>query len=853
MKRHLAIGLALLTTGAAAGTLHHDMLPPQPKGNPSVTAAASGSWFDPVTWGGGLPAEGDSVRIPAGVTVTYDGVADAALNRIDVDGVLRFSTSRSSRLVVDLLWVEAGGQLEIGRLGQPVEAGTQVEIRFADVGDLDPTTDPSLLGRGLVASGAVRIHGARKSVHSKVAVDPRAGDTVLSLAETPENWSIGDTLVLAGTRYSGWRWDNDIRAVRYFGTEDEVLTITAINGRDVSFSPALAYDHVTPRSDLKTSVANFTRNVTFATANPSVPRHQRAHVMFMHNDNIDVRYASFWHLGRTSKSLDSLEAADFGTIAADSNVRGRYPFHIHRAGVTTPRQPAVVIGNAVYASPGWGYVHHDSNAIFHNNASYDTFGAGFVAETGNEIGTWTHNIAIRAEGNSAFNPKNGNDVDTFDMGRTGDGFWFQGRMVKSVGNIAASVNHGFVYLHRGTGMLTFEGDIFSLPEALPRGRQTAPDDAPILGFHQNESFASTVGLYVVKANPNQGHDVQSHLTDFLAWEVEAGAALEYTSHYALEGFDLVGKSPEPFNNAQFGIDFGTNTSDMVVVNARIDGFPTGISLGKDFTDEGVPPEANQYVIVDATMTDVAEPYALYDPAIDQLLTAADLSPNRMDITLDNEPQEYLSPATSAGSGVTYTGLKSDSIGPIPIPAGTDGLGTPSYDMIAITAEDGYYRTAGGEVYAVVEEYFTDRATGEIHKRGLKTRLGPDVVNLLGSRFHAWRDAFERGPIDLASQPPVAVDDQAETTRDSAVNILLTGNDSDPESDPLTIDGLTPPVHGLVFDNGDGSVLYRPDYDFVGTDRFRYWATDGQGNFSPAEVVVTVNVSGPDALFANSFE
>lgn len=820
----------------------------------AVTAQLSGSWFDPATWSSDTIPDGtQDILIPVGIEVTYDAESDVRLGRVQVNGALRFSSTTSSRMVVDTLTVDAAGELHIGSAGNPVLPSVRVEIWIADNGNIDTQDDPSLLSRGVIASGAVRIHGNRKTTHLKVAQDPRAGDSALALSSAPENWHVGDVLVLTGTRYSGWRWDNDIRAVRYFGTEDEVVTITSVDGSQVGIHPALSFDHTSPRSDLKASVANFSRNVSIATLNPTiVETHQRGHVMFMHNDNIDVRYAAFWDLGRTDKSFESLEVADFDSIRYDSNVRGRYAFHIHRAGVANPRSPAVVIGNAVMNSPGWGYVHHDSNAIFHNNASFNTFGAGFVAETGNEIGTWTSNIAIKAEGNSAFNPKNGNDVELFDMGRTGDGFWFQGRMVKSVGNIAASVNHGFVYLHRGSGMLGFDNTIFTLPEALRLEGNVGPDDAPILNFHDNESFASTVGLYVVKANPNQQHDIHSHLSGFTAWEVEAGAALEYTSHYLLEDFDLIGKTPEPFSSAQFGIDFGTNTTDMVVNRAHIEGFEIGVGLGKDFTNEH-PPSVNQYALVDLTYVDVNTQVADYDPTLDLLLSSQDLNPGTFDITLDNQPLEYLSPATSAGSGVSYTGTKTDAIGPTPIPAGTDAIGTPSYDMIAICEQDGYYRTQSGDAYAVVEEHFTDRATGQIHKLGLKTRLGPAVDDLLGNPFHAWRDAFQRGIIDLDSNPPEPAPDLATTQADTPVLIDVLANDSDPEDDVLLVDGVEQPNHGQAFSNADGSIEYRPDFDFVGTDTFRYWATDDQGNFSPAMVTIQVSAGGIQPIFADGFE
>ena len=819
------------------------------------TAINNGSWFAAQTWQNGtIPNDDAYVLIPQGTIVTYDQVSQIPLRGVRVEGELRFSTTSSSLMRVDILYVDDSGSLMLGNKNAPIDGGVSATINIIDYGDLDTVRDGQLLGRGILALGPVTMHGERKTTHAKVAVDPRQNDTQITLEAAPLNWQVGDTLVIAGTRYSGWKWDNSIGAVRYHDTQDEVRTITAINNNIISFAQPLAYDHTTPRADLKTSVGNYSRSITIATENPdTTPRHRRGHVMFMHHANVDVRYTSFWELGRTDKSVESFEAADVVNMQADSNVRGRYSFHFHRAGVEQPRNPGIAVGNAVFGSPGWGYVHHDSNAVFHNNVAYDTFGAGFVAETGNEIGSWTNNLAIKAEGNSAFNPKNGNDRETFDMGRTGDGFWFQGRMVRSVNNIAASVNHGFVYLHRGTGMLSFDPQIFMLPDALRRDRNSAPDDAPILSFHGNESFASTVGLYVVKANPNQQHDVHSHLEDFKAWEVRAGAALEYTSHYLLKDFDIIGKTSEAFSGPLFGIEFGTNTSDMVINNASIANMQLGVRLQKNFTNT-VPPEANQYVLIDVNFDNVTEQFEDYDPNLDTLIQSTDLVSDRFDIALNNStPYEYNSPATSAGSGVDYVGTKTDSIGATLIPGGTDAIGTPSFDMIGICEQDGYFQTDGGETYAIVKEYFTERATGRVHKFGLKTRFGQNVVNILGNPFHAWRDCFLAGTIDLNSQPPIGNTDIGLTAMDTEVTLNLLNNDSDPDNDTLSIDGIVQPLHGTVFDNGDGSVLYRPDFDYIGTDQFSYWVSDGQGNFTPTSVIVTVTQFGNDLIFANGFD
>lgn len=817
------------------------------------TAVNNGSWFDENSWlNGSIPNNNAWVHIPMGIQITYDQLSNNRLHSVLVDGHLTFSNTQSSQMIVDTLLISHHGQLTIGTKNNPIPASTVVDIIIADNGDIDINRDPTLISRGIVAMGPVSIHGAEKKPHTKVQTAPMAGHTSITLNTSNHQWQVGDVLVITGTKFSGWKWDNEVREVIYHGTQDEVRTITAINGATISFDEPLLHDHFTPRADLNASVGNYSRNITIRSENGDASQtHHRGHVMFMHHANVDARYAAFWHLGRTDKSVASMEAADINPVTPNSNARGRYPFHFHRAGVTDVRNPGIAIGNAVFDSPGWGYVHHDSNATFHNNVSFDTFGAGFVAETGNEIGAWTHNLAVKAEGNSAFNPKNGNDREAFDMGRTGDGFWFQGRMVRATDNIAASVNHGYVYLHRGSGMLSFPREIFMLPDALRRNAESSADDAPILNFINNEAYGNLVGLYVVKANPNQQHNVNSVFENFTAWEVRAGAAIEYTAHYTFKNFDIIGKTPEAFSTPLFGMDFGTNTSDMTINNINISNMETGIQLGKDYTDVDVPPSANQYVVIDANFDNVNQNWVDYDENLDTVITSDQLNNNQFSIVINNNQDlEYNNPSTAANVGVDFIGTKTDSIGDNPIPSGTDQISIPNYDMYNICAQDGYYRTLGGTPYAIVPEYFTDRASGEIHKFGLTMLLGPAVDDQINNPHNAaWSQAFQAGLIDLNSAAPLAQDDHFTLASHAPNRLQLLTNDTDSDGDILTIDGIVQPKFGTVYDNQDGSVTYLPDFDFLGTDEFYYWATDRQGNFSKAFVYIE---SIDDLIYDNDF-
>ncbi|KIN72244.1 cadherin-like domain-containing protein [Sulfitobacter guttiformis] len=91
----------------------------------------------------------------------------------------------------------------------------------------------------------------------------------------------------------------------------------------------------------------------------------------------------------------------------------------------------------------------------------------------------------------------------------------------------------------------------------------------------------------------------------------------------------------------------------------------------------------------------------------------------------------------------------------------------------------------------------------------------------------------------ASDPPVALDDTAETDEDTPVTIAVLANDSDPDGDPLTVTSATSP-EGTVVINDDGTLEFTPNADFDGPATITYTITDGNGGQATATVDVTVN-------------
>ena len=97
---------------------------------------------------------------------------------------------------------------------------------------------------------------------------------------------------------------------------------------------------------------------------------------------------------------------------------------------------------------------------------------------------------------------------------------------------------------------------------------------------------------------------------------------------------------------------------------------------------------------------------------------------------------------------------------------------------------------------------------------------------------------------LINGAPTAVDDAVSVPADTAVDIAVTANDPDPESQPLQVTAVNTPSHGATRINPDQTVEYRPDPGFFGTDTFGYTIADNVGNTASAQVTVHVANAAP---------
>ena len=102
-------------------------------------------------------------------------------------------------------------------------------------------------------------------------------------------------------------------------------------------------------------------------------------------------------------------------------------------------------------------------------------------------------------------------------------------------------------------------------------------------------------------------------------------------------------------------------------------------------------------------------------------------------------------------------------------------------------------------------------------------------------------------VNAVNDPPMAVDDSANTDEDMAVDIDVLANDSDIDGnlDPSTVTVTSGPTDGATGVNTTtGVITYAPDADFNGTDTFAYQVCDDgtplPDECATATVTITVN-------------
>tara|TARA_B100000809_G_C15135276_1_gene530283 strand:- start:1323 stop:4040 length:2718 start_codon:yes stop_codon:yes gene_type:complete len=487
------------------------------------TVVQSGQWSDPNSWNLGVPTAGAKVLIPYGYELTVDGIISVRIKTIRLEGKLTFLSNLDTELKVETIVGGVSSELQIGTPLDPILSNVTAKILFIDEGPIDLLNDFEQFGKGLVSMGKTEMYGQNKLFWTSLAIAPTAGSNTITLSASPIGWEIGDEIVIAATQLGN-------------PESDEKRTITSITGNVVEMNQALNIDHLPPNGyNLKVHIANLTRNIILESESAVI--NKRAHIMFMHTLDVNIQNVRMHQLGRTNKRVQ-LDDWSFPTLEADNyvagqrtNIRGRYSCHFHRGGVDPNNTvPAVVSGCVVEDDPGWAYVNHSSNVDFIDNVSYNIVGGAFQTESGDEIGSFIDNIALRT-----INPDYPLlDSVTFpvdiressqDFAFQGEGFWFHGGGVSISGNVSAgNSGHGFIFWTEGQREV---GTAFNLQnmfkvsnipnsQLLPSLADIQSWWVPCQQFQNNTAYSAVNGFAAYYIHATLFEDVTELTTSYLA-------------------------------------------------------------------------------------------------------------------------------------------------------------------------------------------------------------------------------------------------------------------------------------------------------------------------------------------------
>lgn len=152
------------------------------------------------------------------------------------------------------------------------------------------------------------------------------------------------------------------------------------------------------------------------------------------------------------------------------------------------------------------------------------------------------------------------------------------------------------------------------------------------------------------------------------------------------------------------------------------------------------------------------------------------------------------------------------------------------------------------------------ATSNSHIAGFNVRSDTSNTSVTTSwgSLNSSRSSFLTIEYTVPNSNPSAKDDTFAIKKNETVTLNVLKNDSDPNSDPLTITGvgnLDPAIGSLSLADNNTTIIFDPNDVFSGTTSFSYNISDGKGGSSTANVTVSVGTvqnggNGIDTLLGN---
>ncbi|KAK3258451.1 hypothetical protein CYMTET_32501, partial [Cymbomonas tetramitiformis] len=474
-------------------------------------ARQGGVWFQYVdlwsrssTWGGAdPPAEGDSVYIPAGVTVLLD-VSPPRLVALFVEGTLQFDDNRAQlHLAASYILVHKGGHLVAGTAEAPYPAESSASITLH--GDMESPELPTYGAKVLaVRDGAVDLHGsAREPTWTRLDRTVHPGDTELELADRV-SWRPGDRVVVASSSFLAHEVD-----------EARVTRVEALpaGGSRVTLATPLRYTHLgvvaqfgdAGSVDMRAEVGVLTRNVLLqGDAGHSEAQQYGAHVLV--HDPVGGACSNRPASDCAAPSAAALRMRHVEMRRCGQAFRlGRYCIHFHMHGDASA---SYVASSVVHGSFNRAVALHGTHRCqITRNVAYDVKGHTFFVEDGVEM----ENVF---EGNLGILTRKSHSLLNTDT--TPATFWITNPDNVVRDNVAAgSEAYGFWYR------------LLEHPEGAAHTEAVCPKRTPLREFSGNSAHSNLrYGLrifeeYYPEETPCkswQGSPIQAEFANFTAYK-----------------------------------------------------------------------------------------------------------------------------------------------------------------------------------------------------------------------------------------------------------------------------------------------------------------------------------------------
>lgn len=538
---------------AAAGSVRRT-------GGPQPALLEPPRWSNPATWGGSVPPDGATVRIPAGKTILLD-TATSRLKGLDIEGALIADHSRDVAITSDYVMVMGpGAMLQIGLPGSPHRRRATITLTGA-------ASDVSVMGMGTKVLGAMNgglldLHGEQRMSWSQLAANADVGATAMRLKDSAATWRAGDRLVVVSSGF-------DPR-------EAEVVTVTGVSNSTVTFTPALAHRHLGLMQtfegkalDQRAAVGLLSRNVVVQGASDSDAQAFGGHIMIMEGGRAQVSGVELRKMGQRGRF-------------------GRYPIHWHKAG---DRAGDFLAGSSIHSSfHRAAVIHSTHNVRIDGNVAYNIPSHAYVwAEDGDEYGNQLINnlgVLVRnpAPEHFAFPINNAFHGNTSQSEHRSGVFWgrsFDKHVIR--GNISAGALDGFGFFFDlfapapfgddEGGQLVFDGNIaHSTYKTFSTGNQiNYPESTTGHGLmvttgtsgRYTHVFRGYTGYHNV--TPVWLEDRSTVLRDSIVADNGNGVTL---LRGVLDGVVVVGKSgnPVPIQDSPASIAFGERAGVQIAAS-----------------------------------------------------------------------------------------------------------------------------------------------------------------------------------------------------------------------------------------------------------------------------------------------